>query len=374
MKCNNPQAPTTAGSDRHPSRPTANSLYAVGSPDWRTQLQDSITSADALAAHLPVDRDAVAAVARVYPLRIPRSFLRLIRSPRDSFWRQAVPDPAELADSGASPDPSEEDRQSPLDHLVHRYPDRVVLLISNRCALYCRFCMRKRRVGRPVNIDWPQIRQAVAYIGACPGVREVILSGGDPLLRKDEQLAETLAALRRLPQIEIIRIHTRIPAVLPARVTAALVAMLKQFGPLYVNLHFNHAEEITPAAAAACSRLADAGIPLGSQSVLLKGVNNRVATMRALMRRLAAVRVRPYALHHPDPVAGTTHFRVPLAQGLQIMRSLRGHISGLCVPHYMADLPAGGGKVPLLPDYWRRQGGHVEVMNYEGRLFQYPDV
>ncbi len=349
-------------------------LDAAGLPDWRKQRQQSITSADELAAHLPVDREAVAAVARVYPLRIPRAYLRLIRSPRDSFWRQAVPDPAELANSGASPDPSGEERQSPADHLVHRYPDRVVLLISNRCALYCRFCMRKRRVGRQANIDWPQIRQAVAYIGSSPGIREVILSGGDPLLRQDEQLAETLAALRRLPQIEIIRIHTRIPAVLPERVTAALVQMLQQFAPLYVNLHFNHPEEITPAAAAACSRLADAGIPLGSQSVLLKGVNDQVATMRRLMRRLAAVRVRPYALHHPDPVAGTAHFRVPLARGLQIMRSLRGHISGLCVPHYMVDLPAGGGKVPLLPDYWRQQGGQVEVMNYEGRLFRYPDV
>ncbi len=354
--------------------PPIDAFNAAASPDWRTLLQDSITSADELVAHLPVDRDSVASVARVYPMRIPRPFLRLIRSPQDSFWRQAVPDPAELASGGASPDPSEEDRQSPVDHLVHRYPDRVVLLVSNRCALYCRFCMRKRRVGRPANIDWPQIRQALAYIGSSPGVREVILSGGDPLLRKDEQLAEILAALRRLPQIEIIRIHTRIPAVLPERVTAALVQRLQQFGPLYVNLHFNHPEEITPAAAAACGRLADAGIPLGSQSVLLKGVNDRVATMRALMRRLTAVRVRPYALHHPDPVAGTKHYRVPLARGLQIMRSLRGYISGLCIPHYMLDLPAGGGKVPLLPDYWRRQGGHVEIMNYEGRRFQYPDA
>ena len=347
---------------------------AAGSPDWGTQLQDSINTADELAGHLPVDRDAVAAVARAYPLRIPRPFLRLIRSPGDSFWRQAVPDPAELSSGSLSPDPSEENRQTPVDHLVHRYPDRVVLLASNRCALYCRFCMRKRRVGRPVNIDWSQIREAVAYIGSSPGLREVILSGGDPLLRKDEQLAEILAALRRLPHIEVIRIHTRIPAVLPERITAALVQMLRQFGPLYVNLHFNHPEEITPAAAAACSRLADAGIPLGSQSVLLKGVNDRVATMRALMRRLTAVRVRPYALHHPDPVAGTAHFRVPLARGLQIMGALRGHISGLCMPQYMVDLPAGGGKVPLLPDDWRRQEGHVEVMNYEGRLFRYPDA
>ncbi len=349
-------------------------LGTAGASDWPRQLRESLTSPDELAAHLPVDREAVAAVARTYPLRIPRPFLAQIRSPQDSFWRQAVPDPAELATGSEGPDPSEEDRQAPVDHLVHRYPDRVVLLVSNRCALYCRFCMRKRRVGHPAGITWPQIRRAIAYIAAAPQVREVILSGGDPLLRKDEQLAEILSALRRLTQIEIIRIHTRIPAVLPARITPALVHRLQQFGPLYVNLHFNHPEEMTPTATRACSRLADAGIPLGSQSVLLKGVNDRTATMRALMRRLVAARVKPYALHHPDPVAGTAHFRVALTRGLKIMQALRGHISGLCVPHYMVDLPGGGGKVPLLPDYWRRQDGQVEVMNYAGRLFRYPDV
>ncbi len=350
-------------------------LGTAGASDWPRQLSESLTSPDELAAHLPVDREAVATVARIYPLRIPRPFLAQIRSQQDSFWRQAVPDPAELATGSEGPDPSEEDRQSPVNHLVHRYPDRVVLLVSNRCALYCRFCMRKRRVGRPADITWPQIRRAIAYIASTPQVREVILSGGDPLQRKDEHLAEIVSALRRLPQIEIIRIHTRIPAVLPERITPALVHRLQQFGPLYVNLHFNHPQEITPAAAAACSRLADAGIPLGSQSVLLKGVNDRAATMRALMRRLVAVRVRPYALHHPDPVAGTAHFRVALTRGLQIMQALQGHISGLCVPHYMVDLPGGGGKVPLLPDYWRRQGGRVvEVMNYEGQRFRYPDV
>ncbi len=348
---------------------------AAASADWQQLLRERITSPDELARHLPVDQEAVAAVARVYPLGIPRHLLRLMRSPRDSLWRQAVPDSAELAPACASADPTEEDRQSPVEHLVHRYPDRVVLLISNRCALYCRFCMRKRRVGRPTDITWSQIRRAIAYIAATPRIREVILSGGDPLLRKDDQLAEILDALKQLPQIEVLRIHTRIPAVLPPRITPALVAMLAKFAPLYVNLHFNHPDEITPAAAAACRRLADAGIPLGSQSVLLKGVNDRVSVMQALMRRLTTVRVRPYALHHPDPVAGTTHFRVSLRRGLQIMRGLRGHISGLCIPHYLVDLPAGGGKVPLLPDYWRRgDTGVVEVMNYEGRLFRYQDA
>ncbi len=348
---------------------------SAGASTWREQLKESITSPDELAAHLPVDRETVTAVARAYPLRIPPPYLRLIRTPRDSFWRQAVPDPAELASSRESPDPSEEERQSPAAHLVHRYPDRVVLLISNRCALYCRFCMRKRRVGRPTNITWPQISNAIDHIATLPRVREVILSGGDPLLREDEELAAILEALRRLPQIEIIRIHTRIPAVLPARITLALVQRLRAFGPLYVNLHFNHPGELTPEAAAACRRLADAGVPLGSQSVLLKGVNDQAPIVKTLMRRLAALRVRPYALHHPDPVAGTTHFRLPLRRGLEIMQALRGHVSGLCVPHYMVDLPGGGGKVPLLPDYWRRQEGRVvEVMNYEGRRFRYPDV
>ncbi len=341
---------------------------------WRDQLKECITSPQELGEHLPVDREAVAAVARAYPLRIPRPYLGLIRTPGDSFWRQAVPDPAELASGREKPDPTEEERQSPVAHLVHRYPDRVVLLVSNRCALYCRFCMRKRRVGRPAAITWPQLKTAIDHVASLPRVREVILSGGDPLLREDEELAAILEALRGLPQIEIIRIHTRIPAVLPARITPALVDRLRTFGPLYVNLHFNHPGEITTDAAVACRRLADAGIPLGSQSVLLKGVNDRAATMRALVRRLTALRVRPYALHHPDPVAGTTHFRLPLRRGLEIMQALRGHVSGLCVPHYMVDLPGGGGKVPLLPDYWRRREDRVvEVMNYEGRLFRYPD-
>jgi lysine 2,3-aminomutase len=347
---------------------------SAGASVWRDQLEASITSPQELAAHLPVDREAVAAVARIYPLRIPRSYLRLIRTPQDSFWRQAVPDSAELASGPETPDPTGEERQSPVAHLVHRYPDRVVLLVSNRCALYCRFCMRKRRVGRPAAITWPQIRRAIDHIASLLRVREVILSGGDPLLRDDEELAAILEALRCLPQIEIIRIHTRLPVVLPARVTPALVHRLRAFGPLYVNLHVNHPGEITPESAAACRRLADAGIPLGSQSVLLKEVNDKTATLRALMRRLTALRVRPYALHHPDPVAGAAHFRLPLRRGLAIIQALRGHVSGLCIPHYMVDLPGGGGKVPLLPDYWRRRAGRiVEVMNYEGRRFRYPD-
>ena len=347
----------------------------VDARGWQELMRASITSPDELAACLPVDRDAVAAVARVYPLRVPPPFLRLIRSPQDSFWRQAIPDRAELQTGGADPDPMGEEGQSPVAHLVHRYPDRVLLLISTRCALHCRFCLRKRRIARPSAVTWPQIQQAIAYIRATPRVREVILSGGDPLLRKDEQLAAILDALRAIPHVEIIRLHTRTPAVLPQRITASLTAILQRFGPLYVNLHFNHPDEVTPTAAAACGRLADAGIPLGSQSVLLRGVNDRGPVMQALMRRLVAVRVKPYALHHPDPVAGTTHFRVPLRRGLQVMQALRGHLSGLCVPHYMVDLPGGGGKIPLLPDYWRaRDGGFIEVMNYEGRLFRYPDA
>lgn len=313
-------------------------------------------------------------MARAYPLRVPLSFLRLIRSPQDSIWRQTIPDPAELVSDRSDPDPTDEAGQSPVAHLVHRYPDRVVLLVSNRCALYCRFCMRKRRVGHSAAITWPQIRAAIDYIAHTEPVREVILSGGDPLLRSDGALAAILDALRAISRIEIIRIHTRIPTVLPQRITPRLTAVLKRAEPLYLNLHVNHPDEITPAAAAACGRLADAGIPLGSQTVLLRGVNDRPEIMRQLMQRLVALRVRPYALHHPDPVAGTAHFRVPLKRGMHIMQALRGHISGLCVPHYMVDLPAGGGKVPLVPDYWRRRhGGAVEIMSYDGRIIRYPD-
>jgi len=310
-------------------------------------LAASVTDAAELGRRLTADTEALSRVAARYPLRIPRPFLDAIQAPGDPLWRQAVPDARELAKGSDVADPLHEARQSPVPHVIHRYPDRVVFLISNRCALYCRFCMRKRQVGRPRDITWEAIRRGVDYVRANEAIREVILSGGDPLLRPDAQLAEILSALRTIAHLEVIRIHTRVPAALPQRVTPHLAALLRRFAPVWLNAHFNHPAELTPAAAQALGRLAEAGIPLGSQTVLLRGVNDSAEALQALFRSLLRLRVQPYYLHHLDPVAGTGHFRVSLAHGVQLMRTLQQRMFAMDLPCYMLDLPGGGGKIPL---------------------------
>ena len=341
---------------------------------WQTLLAGSITTAGALAAALPVDRDAVARVAARYPMRVNPYVLSLIRSPDDPWWRQAIPDLRELdADAAVTPDPTGEEAQSPSSRIVHRYPDRVVFLVSDSCALYCRHCMRKRMVGKNHGVAEAEIDAGIACIRDCHAVREVILSGGDPLLLSDDRLSDILKRIRSIPHVDVIRIHTRIPGVLPARVTAALSAMLGRFHPLYVNIQFNHPDELTSEAEAACKNLADAGIPLGSQTVLLKGINDDPPTMMRLMQRLLKNRIRPYYLHHADPVAGTGHFRTGLAAGLRILRHLQGRLSGMGIPRYMIDLPNGGGKVPVSPDYISRKTKKILVVeNYLGECFDYP--
>ena len=342
--------------------------------DWRMLLAESVTSADRLAGHLPIDPDAVGRVSQTYPMRINPYFLSVIQAAGAPLWRQAVPDLAELAEDPALlPDPLAEDPQSPVPHLIHRYPDRVVFMISNECAMYCRHCMRKRRVGRNQRVTRALVGQGVDYIRQHPAIREVILSGGDPLLVSDEWLAESLSRLKNIGHVDLVRIHTRAPSTLPQRITPALVGLLAEYAPLYLNIQFNHPAELTPDAIAACRRLADAGIPLGSQSVLLKGVNDDAETMMHLMRTLLKNRIRPYYLHHADPVAGTRHFRTRIETGLHIMRELRGRISGMGVPQYMIDLPGGGGKIPLLPEYIKQvREGKLLVKNYEGVVFEYP--
>ena len=239
--------------------------------------------------------------------------------------------------------------------------------------MHCRHCMRRRTVGR--RKEDPRIVRTAAldYINRQRHIREVILSGGDPFMLSDRVLENLLQKLKSIDHIELIRIHTRVPCTWPQRVTPRLVSILKRFHPLFINIQFNHPDEITPASAAACSQLADAGIPLGSQSVLLKGVNDDAHTLRHLLRALLSIRVRPYYLHHPDPVAGINHFRVPLRKGLAIMRALRGPVSGIAIPQYMLDLPGGGGKVPLLPQYIEEELENcLVVKNFEGKLYEYP--
>lgn len=345
---------------------------APAASDWKKDLAASVTSPAALARVRPVDAGVLTPVCARYPMRLNPYWLSLVRHPQDPFWRQAVPDPLELAD-GAEADPLAEEVQSPVPGLIHRYPDRVVFLVSDRCAMYCRHCMRKRRVGRPVAAVREAVAAGIEYIGATPAIEEVILSGGDPLMLEDAALEEILSRLRQIRHVKLLRIHTRMPSSLPGRITARLVAMLGRFHPLYVNIQFNHPAEMTPEAAEACRRLADAGIPLGCQSVLIRGVNDDPDTMAALMRTLLAHRVRPYYLHQMDPVQGTAHLRTPIETGLAIMASLRGRIPGIGVPQLMIDLPGGGGKVPLLPEsvVWRGPGTW-RVRNYNGEIFDYP--
>lgn len=338
--------------------------------DWRALLAESTFRPADLPRRLGLDPAALDAVAARYPMRINPYVLGLVRTPADPLGRQVLPSPEELRDPRGVADPLGEDRQAPVPLVVHRYPDRVLFTVSNRCAVYCRFCLRKRQVGRAAPIAWQDLAPGLDYIRGQAAVREVILSGGDPLLRSDEQLAELLASLRAIPHVRLLRLHTRTPAVLPQRITPGLVRRLQGFQPLWINTHFNHPAEITPEAAAACGRLVDAGFPVGCQTVLLRGINDAPAVMGALLRRLVELRVRPYYLHHPDPVAGTAHFRLPLDRGLTLMEALRGHLSGLCLPQYVVDLPGGGGKLPLLPESILERGpGRLRVRNFQGQVY-----
>lgn len=314
-------------------------------------------------------------VASVYPFRLSPAYADLIRQSGDAVWRQCVPDRRELEDGEQCPDPLGEGMLSPVPGLIHRYPDRAVLLVSNRCPVYCRFCMRKRHVGEG---DAPPSRalleRAFRYIGETPAIRDVILSGGDPLMLEDDSLRHILRRLREIGHVAIIRIGTRMPVTLPERITPRLCALLKEFHPLYINTHFNHPAEITPHSAAACALLADAGIPLGNQTVLLRGVNDDAEVMRELMGSLLALRVKPYYIHQMDLVRGTAHFRTPVAVGLEIVRALRGHVSGMAVPAYVIDLPEGKGKVPVLPDNARRRGEWWLLRTFRGERVWYRDA
>ena len=317
-----------------------------------------------------IDSVPLEQVAAVYPFRVSSYYAGLITAPFDPIWKQCVPSLQELADPQL-PDPLDEERLSPVPGLIHRYPERAVLLVSNSCATYCRFCMRKRQVG--CSATGPDFRAAIDYIAATPGLRDIILSGGDPLMLPDEQLHSLLTALRKIPHIDIIRIGSRMPVTEPSRITPQLCRMLAEHHPLFLNTHFNHPLELTEEAARACGLLADAGICLGNQTVLLKGVNDDSTVLAALMTGLVRLRVRPYYLHQMDLVRGTAHFRTPLDQGRQLIGSLRGHISGMAIPYFVVDLPGGKGKVPLLPASLKRDGSGWLVQSSNGEQVSYAD-
>jgi lysine 2,3-aminomutase len=314
-------------------------------------------------------------VAARYPVQITGYYAGLIKTEGDAVWRQCMPDVLELEDNDQCPDPLNENVLSPTPGLIHRYPDRVVLLVSNRCPVYCRFCMRKRLVGgSDAPMDDYELESALKYIAAHPEVHDVILSGGDPLMLDDASLITILTGLRAIHHVKIIRIGTRVPVTFPERITSGLCAMLKKYHPLYINTHFNHPDEITESSATACALLADAGIPLGNQTVLLKGVNDNVDTMRSLMAGLLELRVKPYYLHQMDLVKGTAHFRTSVRVGLEILRGLRGYISGMAVPHYVIDLPGGKGKVAIIPDDFVIEGTRLLLRTYTGEVVVYQDI
>ena len=349
--------------------------------DWRWQVSHrirSIAQLDAMISLSDNEREALQHVGAGLPLGITPYYMSLVSAtdPAQPLRRTVIPTTNELVLSpGEAADPLGEEAQSPIPGMVHRYPDRVLLLLSDFCSTYCRYCTRSRVVGHgAIYPSRSRLEKVFAYLAATPTVRDVIISGGDPLLLGEDRLAWVLSRLRQIPHLEIVRIGTKVPAVLPQRITPQLVRMLRRYHPLYMSLHFTHPDECTSEAYRACAMLADAGIPLGSQSVLLKGINDNLDTMRTLMHHLMKMRVRPYYLYQCDPISGSAHFRTSVQTGLDIIRGLRGHTSGYAVPTYVVDAPGGGGKIPMMPDYVAgREGDALVLRNYENRLFTYPD-
>jgi lysine 2,3-aminomutase len=350
--------------------------------DWRWQLQNRIRNMEALRRMLVLSEDELMALSDPqghFPVAVTPYYASLLspEDPNQPIRRAVVPVMAERVLSvGEAEDPLGEEHDSPVPGLVHRYPDRVLFLVSDYCATYCRYCTRSRMVGHGVGTG-PKRRRwenAIDYIAGTPSVRDVLLSGGDPLTLSDENLEWLISRLRGIRHVELIRIGTKAPVVLPQRVTPALVRMLKKYHPLWMSIHFTHPEELTPETKQACERLANGGIPLGSQTVLLAGINDTVETIKRLVHALIKIRVKPYYLYQCDPIKGSAHVRTSVDKGLEIIKGLRGHTTGYAVPTYVIDAPGGGGKIPLLPDYVEgREGDDLLLRNYLGHIYRYPD-
>ncbi len=350
--------------------------------DWRWQLRHRLRDLPALARVLSPTADESEALRRLgdhLPAGITPYYASLIDAddPADPFRKMMVPVSNEFVQTvGEADDPLAEDSFMPVPGLVHRYPDRVLFLVTNFCATYCRYCTRARLVGQTgeYHFNTAQYERAIQYIAANPQIRDVLLSGGDPLTMHNERLEWILARLYEIPHVEFLRIGTKTPVVLPQRFTPSLCRMLRQFHPLWLSIHFMHPDEITPEVAQACGRLADAGIPLGAQIVLTRGVNDNVETMTRLVRGLLKIRVRPYYIYQCDPISGSSHFRTPVEKALEIISGLRGHTTGYAVPTLVIDAPGGGGKTPIYPDtIIGRDGDFILLRNYEGKTYRYPD-
>ncbi|MBS1518295.1 MAG: KamA family radical SAM protein [Bacteroidetes bacterium] len=342
---------------------------------WQEMIRNSVSSVDHLVEKFSIERETAEKLDEFFQARINPYYLSLIRYPGDPIWLQCVPDIAELEDIDSEEDPLHEDDMSPVPNITHRYPDRALFLVTSQCGLYCRFCTRKRKVGDQSKISMRTLESAFRYLEEHTEISDVILSGGDPLMLTDNMLEKILIRLRQISHIQVIRLGTKMPCVLPHRITPELCNMLKKYHPIYVNTHFNHPWELTVESKLACAMLADSGIPVGNQCVLMKGVNDNAETMKELMKGLLAMRVRPYYIYQADLTKGANHFRTPLKVGLDIMDKLRGHISGLAVPHFVVDAPGGGGKIPLLPNYVISQDDEKIVLrNFKYNIYEYPDV
>jgi lysine 2,3-aminomutase len=359
---------------------TSAPAVAADTNNWRWQLRNRLSTKEEIAAALPLTSDelvAMDAAPGLFRVGITPYYFSLIDRDHPScpIRMQVIPRSRELVhEEGDLIDPLGEDAHSPATGIFHRYPDRCLLLAIDRCAIYCRHCNRRRLVGQEESpISRADLAGAIAYIRRTPAIRDVLISGGDPLTLSTDRLEEIVAGVRAIPHVEIIRIGTRVPVVLPMRVDDELCAMLRRYHPLFINTHFNHPKELTPEARTACERLADAGIPLGNQTVLLRGVNSSVRVIRRLFTELLKSRVRPYYLFQGDVAAGTSHLRTSVETGVEIMQNLRGWISGLAVPHLVIDTPNGMGKVNIGPDYVVARGRDKWTLrNYEGKLVDYP--
>jgi lysine 2,3-aminomutase len=340
--------------------------------EWKRLVKETVANPERLAQILEVDAESIKRVHKEFPIRVNPYYLSLIQEKGDPIWKQVIPDVQEILSDGVE-DPLAEEEDSPVPNLVHRYPDRVLFYVNYMCPVYCRFCTRKRKVGDPHSIPKNAVKMGLEYIRQHSEVRDVIVSGGDPLMLTDRRIESILSGLRAIEHVEIIRIGSRVPVALPQRITPELCDMLKKYHPLYLNTHFNHPREITPESKKACEMLADAGIPLGNQTVLLRGVNDDAAVMKELMQKLLTIRVRPYYIYQADLVMGTEHFRTSVQIGLEIIGALRGHTSGLAVPHYVIDAPGGGGKIAIIPDpIVSFDDNEIILKNYEGNVYRYP--
>lgn len=342
---------------------------------WQQMIRDSVHSVDQLVEKFNIDKKVAEDLDEFFQARINPYYLSLIRYPGDPIWLQCVPDGIELDDMDGFEDPLNEDAMSPVPNITHRYPDRCLFLVTSQCGMYCRFCTRKRKVGDSGKISMKELESAFNYIEQHTEIRDVILSGGDPLMLTDTMLEKILQRLRSIPHVEIIRLGTKMPCVLPQRITPKLCEMIKKYHPIYVNTHFNHPWEITEESTQACTMLANAGCPVQNQAVLMKGVNDNAEILMELFQKLLKIRVKPYYLFMADETKGASHFRTSIQTGLDIINKLRGYTSGLAIPHFVIDAPGGGGKIPLIPNYVLHQDeDRIVLRNYKNEVYVYREI